>query len=261
MIGGFSLCGVPFLRKFTSTRNRADFLRMTAKNKWGESKNKCWFSSQCSGSKFTAQHLFFTFTKQIIMSNVKFTGVNIAAALLVLGFFFPWVSILGSASMSGFSIVSTGISPGMLSMFIQGLDRLLMVLILVVPLSGALILYQNISGNKKFDRFYKPAHFIPAVTIVAGLILLYFKMKPDAPAESFGGYDPTRNMSRSLGDLSPGLFDIMGFGVYLSLAAALYLLLVSMGKVKDKEYYKPATAANTNTVSAVDTPAKEEEKI
>ncbi len=195
------------------------------------------------------------------MSTVKFTGVNIAAALLVLGFFFPWVSILGSASMSGFSIVSTGISPGMLSILIKGMDRLLMVLILVVPLSGALILYQNISGNKKFDRFYKPAHFVPAVILIAGLALLYFKMKPDVPAENFGGYDPTGSMSRSLSDLSPGLFDIMGFGIYLSLAVAIYLLLVSMGKVKDKEYYKPTTQANSSTVSAVDMPAKEEEKI
>ncbi|MEO8416529.1 MAG: hypothetical protein ABI472_22890 [Ginsengibacter sp.] len=196
------------------------------------------------------------------MSNVKFTGVNIAAALLILGFFFPWVSIMGSASMSGFSIVSTGISPGMLSIFVQGLDRLLMVLILVMPMSGALILYQNMSGNKKFNRFYKPAHFIPAVILVAGLILLHFKMKPDVAADSFGGYDPTGSMSRSFSNLSPGLFDIMGFGVYLCLAASIYLLLVSMGKVKDKEYYKPTiTAANTNTVSAVDTPAKEAEKI
>ncbi|MEP7229822.1 MAG: hypothetical protein ABI691_06190 [Ginsengibacter sp.] len=195
------------------------------------------------------------------MSQVKFTGVNIAAALLVLGFFFPWVTILGSASMSGFSIVSTGVSPGMLSILIQGLNRLLMILILVVPVSGALILYQNIAGNKKFDRFYKPAHFIPAVTLIAGLVLLYFKMKPDVPTEGYGGYGYTQNMSSSLRDLSPGLFDIMGFGIYLSVAAALYLLLVSMGKVKDKEYYKPTTTANTPTVSTVDIPVKEEEKI
>ncbi len=195
------------------------------------------------------------------MSNVKFTGVNIAAALLVLGFFFPWVSILGAASMSGFSIVSTGISPGMLGMLIQGLDRLLMVLILVVPVSGAIILYQNFSGSKKFGRFYKPAHFIPAITIIAGLTLLYFKMKPDPPAQGFDGYGYTPGMSRQLSDLSPSIFDITGFGVYLSLVASVYLLLVSMGKVKDKEYYKPTVVANTNTVSAIDTTAKEAEKI
>ena len=193
------------------------------------------------------------------MSNVKFTGVNIAAALLVLGFFFPWVTILGSASMSGFSIVSNGISPGMLSLLIEGMDRLLMVLIIVVPLSGALILYQNISGNKKFERFYKPAHFIPALAIIAGIIVLYFKMKPDVSPESFGGYDP--EISRSLSNLSPGVFDVMGFGVYLSLAAGIYLLLVSMGKVKDKEYYKPTSAANTHTIPSVDKPVKEDEKI
>ncbi len=204
---------------------------------------------------------FSLLQNNIIMSQVKFTGVNIAAALLVLGFFFPWVTILGSASMSGFSIVSTGLSPGMLSMLLHGLDRLLMVIILVVPVSGALILYQNITGNKKFERFYKPAHFIPAVTLIAGMIMMYFKMKPDEPAGGYGGYGSMGSMSGSLRDLSPGLFDIMGFGIYISVAAALYLLLVNMGKVKDKEYYKPATAANTPKVSAVDVPAKEEEKI
>ena len=104
------------------------------------------------------------------MKNVKFTGVNISAALLVLAYFFPWFSAGGSGSLSGFSITTTGISPGMLSMFLGGFDRILMILIIVVPLSGALILYQNVTGNKKFDKYYRPAHFIPAIVLVAGMI-------------------------------------------------------------------------------------------
>ena len=70
----------------------------------------------------------------------------------------------------------------MLSMFLGGFDGILMILIIVVPLSGALILYQNVTGNKKFDKYYRPAHFIPAIVLVAGMILVYFKMKPDVPS-------------------------------------------------------------------------------
>ena len=180
------------------------------------------------------------------MSNFKFTGANIAAALLILAYFFPWVTAMGAMSLSGFSITSNGISPGMLSVFIKGIDRLLMVLVLVIPLSGALILYQNVTGNKNFNKYYKPAHIVPAVVLVLGLLMLYFKMKPDAPEiarEDLGGYgEAMKNMSRSMRDMSPGLFDVLGFGIYISLAAGIYLLLVSMGKVKDKEYYKPAAA-------------------
>lgn len=176
------------------------------------------------------------------MSNFKFTGVNIAAALLILAFFFPWFSAMGNLSMSGFSITTTGISPGMLGMFLGGFDRLLMLLIVVIPLSGALILYQNVSGNKKFEKYYRPAHLIPAAMLFIGITVMYFKIKPDMPDESFAGYESVKQMSRSMSDMAPGLFDVLAIGVYASLIAAVYLLMVSMGKIKDKEYYKPAAA-------------------
>jgi len=195
------------------------------------------------------------------MSNFKFTGVNIAAALLIIAFFFPWFSAIGTVSMSGFSITSTGISPGMLGMFLKVLDRLLMVLIIVIPLSGALILYQNITGNKKFEQYYKPAHFVPALLLIVGLILMYFKMKPDVPEisnDGLGGYESMRHLSRQMSDMAPGLFDVLGLGVYISLAAAVYLLLVNIGKLKDKEYYKPtsanAVAPNSNAAPDQHTP-------
>jgi hypothetical protein len=193
------------------------------------------------------------------MKNFKFTGVNIAASVLILAYFFPWFSAMGMASMSGFSITSNGISPGMLGMFIKGLDRLLMVLIVVVPVCGAVILYQNVTGNKKFDKYYKPAHFVPAIVLVAGMVLIYFKIKPDVPDVASGGnaeyVEVMRNMSRSMADMSPSLFDVLAFGVYISLAAAIYLLLVNTGKVKDKEYYKPATAATISQGDNTNPPA------
>ena len=176
------------------------------------------------------------------MNKFKFTGTNIAAALLVLAYFFPWVSVM-TMTMSGFSVTSNGVSPGILAGVITGLTRLFMVLAFLVPLCGATILYQNITGNRKFEKFYKPAHIIPAIFLISGIAGLYFKMKPDAPAyrnDMFG------EMTRRVSDMTPGAFDIMSFGVYLSLAAAIYLLLVSFGKIKDKEYYKPAPANTEN---------------
>ena len=189
-------------------------------------------------------------SKQSKMKNVKFTGVNISAALLVLAYFFPWFSAAGTSSLSGFSITTNGISPGMLSMFLSGFDRILMILIIVVPLSGAVILYQNITGNKKFDKYYRPAHFIPAIVLLLGMILVYFKMKPDVPS----GDDVYARAMRSASSMAPGLFDVLALGAYLSLAAAIYLVLVAVGKVKDKEYYTPATDTKPHTPGN-DTPA------
>ena len=74
-------------------------------------------------------------------------------------------------------------------------------------------------------------------------------MKPDAPAPAendlFGG------MTTRFNDMAPGAFDVLGFGVYLSLIAAIYLFLVNFGKITDKEYFKPATAVTPTTPPAV----------
>ena len=166
------------------------------------------------------------------MSKVKFTGVNISAAILVLCYFLPWIS-LTAISMSGASITSNGISPGLFAYFIHGFSRLFMVLAIIVPLSGALILYQNVSGDMKFAKYFKLAHILPAAYLVIGIVGLYFKMKPDIPEGMEGMYG-------GVSDMAPGVTDVLTFGIYLSLIAAIYLALVSLGKIKDKEYYKYA---------------------
>lgn len=187
-----------------------------------------------------------------VMGNIKYTGANIAAAILILFYFFPWVNAV-TLSMSGFSLTTNGISPGMLAYFISGINRLFLILAVLVPLSGAIILYQNITGNKKFDKYYKPAHFIPAIYLIVGIIGLYFKMKPDVPAMAGQDSEMFKEMTKNLRDMTPGAFDVLSFGVYISLIAALYLLLVSMGKIKDKEYYKPAVAPKNDNTSENDT--------
>lgn len=185
------------------------------------------------------------------MTTIKFTGANIAAAVLVLAYFFPWVSGIPGFDMSGFKLTTTGVSPGMLGMFVTGMNRLLMVLLVIIPLCAALILYQNITGNKKYNKYYKPAHLLPLAFLAGGLLILYFKLQPDTPdypAEAGGliGQEFNRSNTRMMESLTPGLFDILSVGVYLSLFAATYLFLVSTGKVQDKEYYRPQ-AAKLNT--------------
>lgn len=176
------------------------------------------------------------------MKNFKFTGVNLAAAVIIIAFFLPWFAAAGNnLSMSGFSITTTGISPGMLSMMLTGLNRLCMILAVLLPLCAGIILYQNVTGSLKYNKFYKPAHYLPTIFLVVAIMMIYFKLKPDVP--DFGddavAYSRSfRNLSRSM---QPGLFDIMGVGLYMSLGASLYLLLTATGKIKDKEYYRPAT--------------------
>jgi hypothetical protein len=186
------------------------------------------------------------------MSNFKFTGVNIAAALLIIAYFFPWVSAFGTISWSGFSITSNGISPGVMGALISGISRFFMVLVMIVPLCGVIILYQNVTGNKKFDKYYKPAHIVPALFLLIGIVGLYFKMKPDAPnlsKDMYGNNLISQEFAKAasrMNDMAPGIFDVLSLGVYISLIAAVYLMLVSIGRVKDKEYFQPAGPVASN---------------
>lgn len=192
------------------------------------------------------------------MSNIKFTGTNIAAAILILFYFFPWVDIT-AVSLSGFNLTSKGISPGIFSYFISGIGRLYMVLAILVPISGAIILNQNITGSMKFAKYFKLAHILPALYFIVGIIGLYFKMKPDVPqATGFGGaFD---QMSSRMSDMSPGVFDVIAVGFYVSVLSAIYLLLVNLGKIKDKEYYKPTPAPPPPTENTILPPAEPEAK-
>jgi hypothetical protein len=197
------------------------------------------------------------------MSKVKFTGSNISAAILVLCYFLPWVS-LTAISMSGASITSNGISPGLFAYFIHGVSRLFMVLAIVVPLSGALILYQNVSGDMKFSKYFKLAHVLPAAYLIIGILGLYFKMKPEIPE----GMGDMYNISSQINDMAPGVTDVLTFGFYLSVIAAIYLALVSFGKIKDREYYKyapttvnPESPVIENPLIKENIPPKEESPL
>lgn len=82
--------------------------------------------------------------------------------------------------------------------------------------------------------------------MIVGIIGLYFKMKSDGPPAEEG--EMFQELSRNLRDMSSGAFDVLSFGTYVCLTAAVYLALVSFGKIKDKEFYKP-TAVKEKTNS------------
>jgi hypothetical protein len=166
--------------------------------------------------------------------------------------------------MSGASITSNGISPGLFAYFIHGVSRLFMVLAIVVPLSGALILYQNVSGDMKFSKYFKLAHVLPAAYLIIGILGLYFKMKPEIPE----GMGDMYNISSQINDMAPGVTDVLTFGFYLSVIAAIYLALVSFGKIKDREYYKyapttvnPESPVIENPLIKENIPPKEESPL
>lgn len=190
------------------------------------------------------------------MNKIQFTGTNIAAGILVLFYFFPWLSFT-VFTMSGISLTTHGISPGMFSYITGGMARLYMILAIIVPLGGVLILYQNITGNMRFSKYYKLAHFLPALYLVIGIIMLHFKLKPDIP-EGMG--DMYNQMGGNINDMTPGVFDVLGFAAYLCLIAGIYLILVNMGILKDKEYFKTATPSGAQEKKSA-SPGEENKEV
>jgi hypothetical protein len=186
-------------------------------------------------------------------TNFKFTGVNIASALLVIAYFFPWAD--GIISVSGYNLTGMGISPGMLSYVLSGMSRLVFVLLALVPIGGAIILFQNLTGDMRFSKYYKPAHTVPALILIGSMAGAYFKMRPalDPAAEQvnnlYGSFG-MNNMSEYMPRIdTPGLFDILSIGAYITLAASVYLLLAGLGKIKDKEYFQSASSNPVTTVN------------
>ena len=186
-------------------------------------------------------------------TNFKFTGVNIASALLVIAYFFPWAD--GIISVSGYNLTGMGISPGMLSYVLSGMSRLVFVLLALVPIGGAIILFQNLTGDMRFNKYYKPSHIVPALILIGSMAGAYFKMRSTVnPAAEqvnnlYGSFG-MKNMSAYMPQIdTPGLFDVLSIGAYITLAASVYLLLAGMGKIKDKEYFQSASSNPVTTVN------------
>ena len=173
------------------------------------------------------------------MKKFKFTGVNIAAALLVLGYFLPWVSA-NSETGSGFKMLTMGISPGMAAMFIDSTSRLFMILTVLVPLSGGIILKQEMSPKTNLQKFLRSAFFLPALFLGIGAGVVQYKVSA-AFEKMYNGMGAFSSFMPKMS--APGLFDLLGLGFYISIAAGIYLVLVAIGKVQDKEYFSSDNAS------------------
>lgn len=180
------------------------------------------------------------------MKNFKFTGVNIAAALLVLAYFLPWVSA-NSQDGSGFKMLTTGISPGMMAMFIDGTSRLFMILTVLVPLSGGIILKQEMAPAVNLQKYLRPAFFLPVLFLGIGAAVVQYKVSA-AFEKMYSGMGTLSSFMPKVP--APGLFDMLGLGFYISMAAGIYLLLVAIGKVQDKEYFSQGNASMSGEPTA-----------
>lgn len=190
-------------------------------------------------------------------TNIQFTGTNLAAAALLLSyFFFTWVNA-SIISFTGFDITAKAISPGIYASTFTGLNRLALIALLALPLSAALILFQNITGDKRFEKFFRAAHLAPVAVLLVLLVGSYFKMQSlqsqmNEAMGSFQSFMPKVAV--------PGLFDILGIGAYASLAASVVLALIGTGRMKDKEYYKmpsntPASSDTSNNNTSSNNPS------
>jgi hypothetical protein len=158
----------------------------------------------------------------------KFTGQNIAAAVLVIAYFLPWITISFTGGFSGFDLTTTSISPGFFS-------RLLLIFLILIPACGAFILWQNYSPSPQYAKYINKAHYIPLLIIVIEIIIIYMKMKSSmGGAMSDAGIDASD--LNNLGVKTPSVFDMFGFGIYLSILASIYLFLINRGIVKDKDF-------------------------
>jgi len=140
------------------------------------------------------------------------TATSIGAALVIIGFFLPWVS-MGPFSMSGYDI------PKIAEMF-SGMARneassgaQLYYILYLIPLLSGYLLYSEYKGSNKFFILVKIIVFL----LVAFVI---YKLS-------------------TLGN-NKGIFEISGFGLWVTVAGSIYLLIQAI-----KEFKKPATV-NTN---------------
>jgi hypothetical protein len=174
-------------------------------------------------------------------SNLKLSGQNIAAAAIIVAFFFPWISFI-ILSLSGFDLFKTAVSPGMMGEMMSGFARLLMLFLVLIPLCGAFIIWHNYKPNPKFQGYFKMAQIIPLVVLIVEVLVIIFKL--------------VRGGSSSDNDSSgggPSVFDILGIGIYLTLAGSIYLFLIGRGIVKDKIF----SGSNTTPVAENTPPASD----
>jgi hypothetical protein len=190
--------------------------------------------------------------------KLKLTGENVAAAALMLGYFLPWITT-NVTSASGFNFTTIALSPGLWSSVLEGFSKILLLLLILVPASAVFILWQNYAPDTKYAKYIKPAHFLPLPVIVFEIGMIYTNI-----SDSLNKTVP--DMYSFIKVRTPSFFDLVNFGFYLSVAASLYLLLINLGIIKDKNFStqnsgqpQPASSANQSNFITIKTSKHENE--
>ena len=173
-----------------------------------------------------------------------------AAAVIFISFFMPWINA-SFISVSGWDLATTAISPGMLGTYVSGLTRILLVLLLLIPVSSAFVIWQQYKPSKQYAPYMKRAHYAPAVTLIAALVIFGIKYYSATNVDIPAGYENLSQFGIKMPKIeTPGLTDILGLGVWLGIASSIVLFAIGVGKVQDKNLFSDvpsATVTNTNT--------------
>lgn len=185
------------------------------------------------------------------MNNFKLTSSTLCAIIIIVAFFMTWAG-QGVQSASGWDMWQLGISPGFASGMVSGFSRIYLLLLIAVPASAALFIWQKSTAepNAKLTVWAKRAYFIPAVITILGFVIGWMKLRStyNDMAEQMEGLGELGGMMSSMMPKIelPGLTDLLGIGAYLTLAASIYLLVIGLGKVQDKLLWenKPSVTIN-----------------
>lgn len=183
-------------------------------------------------------------------NNFLFRRSTIVSALIFISFFMPWVNA-SFISVSGWDLATTAISPGMLGTYVSGLTRILLVFLLLIPVSSAFLIWQQYKPLQQYASYMKPAHYAPAVTMIAALIIFAVKYHAATNVEMPAGYANLSQFGIRMPKIeTPGLTDIMGLGIWLGLIGSIILFAISIGKIEDKLMFNNQSALGANNQSS-----------
>lgn len=181
------------------------------------------------------------------MNNFKLTSSTLCAIVILVSFFMTWAGS-GYQSANGWDMWQMGVSPGMGAGFISGLTRTYLLLVILIPVSAAILLWQKSTStpNEKLNVWVKRSFFIPAAISVSGFVIGFFKLRSaySSAMEQFGDLGDVGSMMQDMMPKfeTPGLTDILGIGAYLTLAASIYLAIIGFGRAADKLLWENNTS-------------------
>ncbi len=98
----------------------------------------------------------------------------------------------------------------------------------------------------------KRAHFAPAITLVAAMIIFGIKYYSATHVDIPEGYENLSQFGFKMPKIeTPGLTDILGLGVWLGIFSSLFLVAIRVGKVEDKPLFNSQETKTENNQTIV----------